>query len=142
MAADLPENYERFLDAFQFIEDVPVDWDDTKIISAEPGDYVTIARKAKSKDEWYIGSITDESARTINIPLSFLNANQWYVATMYLDGKRAHWQSNPMDYQIKNFIVNKDIILHLSLAEGGGAAISIKPAHSQDLKQYKKYSEM
>jgi hypothetical protein len=142
MAADLPENYERFLDAFQFIEDVPVDWDDTKIINAEPGDYLTVARKAKGKDEWYVGSITDENARKMDIPLSFLNENQWYVATHYLDGIDAHWQSNPMDYQIKNVIVNKDTVLHISLVEGGGAAISIKPAHLQDLKQYNKYYEM
>ena len=139
MAADLPENYERFLDAFQFIEDVPVDWDDTKIINAEPGDYLTIARKAKGKDEWFIGSITDENARNIDIPLSYLNDNQWYIATLYLDGSSAYWEHNPMDYQIKNFIVNKETVLHIPLAEGGGAAISIKPAYLQDLKKYQKY---
>ncbi len=78
----------------------------------------------------------------MDIPLSFLNDNQWYVATLYLDGSSAHWERNPMDYQINNFIVNKDTILHIPLVEGGGAAISIKPTHLQDLKQYKKYSEM
>lgn len=142
MAADLPENYKRFLYSFQFIKDVHVDWDDTKIIGAEPGDYVTIARKAKSKDEWYIGSITDENARTMNIPLPFLNDNQWYVTTIYMDGTNAHWQTNPMDYQIKKFIVNKDTVLHIKLAEGGGAAVSIKPAHFQDLKRFTKYSDL
>ena len=139
MAADLPENYERFLDAFQFIEDVPVDWDDTKIINAEPGDYVTIARKTKGKDERYIGSITDENARKMDIPLTFLNASQWYVATLYLDGLSAQWEQNPMEYRIEKKIVDKTTVLHIPLAEGGGAAISITPAHFQDLKKYQKY---
>lgn len=139
MAADLPENYERFLDAFQFIRDVPVDWDDTKIIEAEPGDYVTIARKAKDRDEWFIGAITDENARSSEIPLDFLKSNQWYVATLYLDGRDAHWKDNPMSYKIAKAIVNNETVLNLSLAEGGGAAVSITPAHYQDLKKYQKY---
>src|ERR1044071_1736635 len=77
MAADLPENYEQHMDAFQFIKDVAVDWDDTKILEAEPGDYVTIARKARGKDEWYVGAITDERARTANVALSYLPAKRW-----------------------------------------------------------------
>ncbi len=83
MAADLPEAYEKRLDEFQFIKDVAVDWDDTKIIEAEPGDYITAARKAKSKNDWFIGAITDEQKRISSIPLTFLTTKQWYVATIY-----------------------------------------------------------
>ncbi|HSE25778.1 MAG TPA: glycoside hydrolase family 97 protein [Pyrinomonadaceae bacterium] len=139
MAADLPENYERFLDAFQFIKDVPVDWDDTRILEAEPGDYLTIARKAKNKDEWYIGSITDEQSRTSNISLSYLTPKRWYVATLYADAADAHWENNPMAYQIQNFLVNDKTIVKINLASGGGAAISLKPASDQDLKKWKPY---
>jgi glucan 1,4-alpha-glucosidase len=139
MAADLPENYERFLDAFQFIEDVPVDWDDTRILEAEPGDYLAIARKAKGKDEWYIGTITDEQARTSNISLSYLAPRRWYVATLYTDAAGAHWESNPMAYQIQNFLVNDQVTLKINLASGGGAAISLKPASAEDMKKWKRY---
>lgn len=139
MAADLPENYERFIDAFQFIEDVPVDWDDTRILEAEPGDYLAIARKAKGKDEWYVGTITDEQARTSNFSLSYLTPKRWYVATLYADAANAHWENNPMAYQIQNFLVNDQTRLKLNLASGGGAAISLKPATDQDLKKWKPY---
>lgn len=139
MAADLPENYERFMDAFQFIEDVPVDWDDTRILEAEPGDYLAIARKAKGKDEWYVGTITDEQARTSNFSLSYLTPKRWYVATLYADAANAHWENNPMAYQIQNFLVNDQTRLKLNLASGGGAAISLKPATDQDLKKWKPY---
>lgn len=139
MAADLPENYERFMDAFQFIRDVAVDWDDTRILEAEPGDYVTIARKAKNKDEWYIGAIADEQARTSNIPLSYLTPKRTYVATIYGDAANAHWQSNPMAYQIQNFLVNDQTVLKINLASGGGAAISLKPASEEDVKKWKPY---
>jgi hypothetical protein len=139
MAADLPENYERFMDAFQFIKDVAVDWDDTRILEAEPGDYVTIARKAKNKDEWYIGAITDEQARTSNIPLSYLTPKRWYVATIYADAADANWQSNPMAYQIQNFLVNDQTRLKVDLASGGGAAISLRPASGEDMKRWKRY---
>ncbi|MDX6444529.1 MAG: glucan 1,4-alpha-glucosidase [Blastocatellia bacterium] len=139
MAADLPENYERFLDAFQFIKDVAVDWDDTRILEAEPGDYLTIARKAKNKDEWYIGAITDETARTSTIPLSYLTPKRWYVATIYADAADAHWQSNPMKYQIRSFLVNDKTTLAIKLASGGGAAISLKPASAEEIKKLKPY---
>ena len=139
MAADLPENYERFMDAFQFIKDVAVDWDDTRILEAEPGDYVTIARKAKNKDEWYIGAITDEQARTSNIPLGYLTPKRTYVATIYGDAANAHWQSNPMAYQIQNFLVNDQTVLKINLASGGGAAVSLKPASEEDVKKWKSY---
>lgn len=140
MAADLPENYKRFMDAFQFIKDVPVDWDDTRIIEAEPGDYITVARKAKGKDEWFIGAITDEHARTSDVLLDFLNPNQWYIATLYLDGRHAHWKENPMSYNIEKALVNNETQLTLPLAAGGGSAVSITPAYFQDLKKYQKYN--
>ena len=139
MAADLPENYEKFLDAFQFIKDVAVDWDDTKIVEAEPGDYITIARKAKNRDEWYIGAITDEQARRSSIALNYLAPNRVYVATIYSDAMGAHWESNPAAYQIQNFLVNDRTLLKINLASGGGAAVSLKPASAEDMKKWKPY---
>lgn len=140
MAADLIENYEKHPDAFKFIEDVAVDWDDTKILEAEPGDYVTIARKAKGKEEWFVGAIADENARVASTSLAFLTNGKNYVATLYLDGEKAHWKDNPMEYQIQKFIVNNKSVLKLKLAAGGGAAVSIKEASADDLKKVKKYS--
>lgn len=140
MAADLIENYEQHLDAFQFIEDVAVDWDDTKILEAEPGDYITEVRKAKGKEEWYLGAITDENARTSTAALNFLDAGKNYVATLYLDGDKAHWDNNPMEYKIQKFIVTSNTTLKLKLAAGGGAAVSLKPATTEEAKKLKKYS--
>lgn len=125
MAADLPENYERFPDAFQFIKDVPVDWDETRIIEAEPGDYIITARKERDAQNWFVGAVTDEHAREFNIKLDFIDDNKTYTATVYLDGNDAHWERNPMSYQIKTITVKKNSILNLKLAEGGGAAVSI-----------------
>jgi hypothetical protein len=139
MAADLPGNYERFMDAFQFIKDVAVDWDETRVLEAEPGDYLAIARKAKNKDEWYVGTITDEQARTSNFSLNFLPPKRWYVATIYADAANAHWQNNPMAYQIQNFLVNDQTNLKINLVSGGGAAISLKPASDEDRKKLKPY---
>ncbi len=139
MAADLPENYEKFMDAFQFIKDVAVDWDDTKIISAEPGDYITIARKAKGKDDWYLGAITDENSRVENVTLDFLDKDKMYVATIYADAKDAQWERNPMAYEIKSYLVNAKTSLRLRLAEGGGAAVSLKPATKEEIKKIKMY---
>ncbi len=139
MAADLPGNYERFMDAFQFIKDVAVDWDDTRILEAEPGDYITVARKAKNKDEWYIGAITDEQARTANIPLTSLTLKRSYVATLYTDAANAHWENNPMAYQIQRFLVNDQTRLKVALASGGGAAISLRPASKEDMKKLQRY---
>ncbi|GAB3994244.1 glycoside hydrolase family 97 protein [Spirosoma daeguense] len=123
MAADLPENYEPHLDAFQFIRDVPVDWDDTKIIAAEPGDYVTIARKTKGKDSWYLGAITDENSRDIAIPFDFLEPDKNYEATIYRDALTADWQANPEAYVIEKKLVNSKTLLPIHLAKGGGCAI-------------------
>jgi hypothetical protein len=139
MAADLPENYEKRMDAFQFIKEVAVDWDDTKIIEAEPGDYLTIARKAKGKNEWFIGAITDENARTANVPLQFLDSGKQYVATIYSDRKDADWEKNPMVYEIKSYLVDNKTAVKLNLANGGGAAVSLKIATASDLRKLAKY---
>jgi hypothetical protein len=140
MAADLIENYEKHPDAFQFIQDVAVDWDDTKILEAEPGDYITTVRKAKGKEEWYLGAITDENARTASASLDFLSPAKNYMATLYLDGEKAHWKENPMEYQIQKFLVTTKTILKLKLASGGGAAVSIREASVDETKKFKKYS--
>lgn len=125
MVADLPENYEARPDAFRFIKDVPVDWDDTKILEAEPGDYVTIARKEKGKDNWFIGAITDENARNTTISLDFLTKRKKYQAIVYSDASGANWKTNPEAYTIKQIIVDNSSKLDLFLAPGGGTAISI-----------------
>lgn len=128
MAADLVDNYERFPDAFQFIKDVAVDWDDTKVLSAEPGDYILTARKAKGKDEWFVGGITDENPRTLTIDFSFLDPKTKYIATVYEDGKNAHYITNPQSYRIcKKVVTNKSKLVQ-KLAASGGVAISIKKA--------------
>lgn len=127
MAADLPENYERYSDAFQFIKEVEVDWDKTEILEAEPGDYVTIARKTKGKESWFLGAITDENPRKTEIALDFLTPGKKYKATIYQDGKDAHWEQNPKAYSIKTIEVTAKTKLKLNLAAGGGTAISFFP---------------
>ena len=127
MAADLPENYEKYSDAFQFIKDVALDWDDTKVLEAEPGDYLTIVRKAKNKNNWFLGAITDEHKRSTTINLNFLDAGKKYKATIYEDAADAHWETNPKAYKIRTIVVDADSKLNLTLAPGGGAAISIIP---------------
>ncbi|MBK7523579.1 MAG: glycoside hydrolase family 97 protein [Saprospiraceae bacterium] len=139
MAADLIENYEARPDAFQFIKDVPVDWDDTKYITAEPGDYVVVARKEKGKENWFVGAITDEETRTLQFSLDFLNKEEKYIMTMYNDADDSHWKEKPESYIIENFIVTASTILKLKMAPGGGTAISIKPATIEDTELYKKY---
>ncbi|MEJ8739410.1 glycoside hydrolase family 97 protein [Phocaeicola sp. HCN-6420] len=126
MAADLYQNYEKYPDAFQFIKDVAVDWDNTYILEAEPGDYITIARKAKGKNEWYVGGITDENSREAVIDLSFLPAGKKYQATIYADGKTADWRTNPKEYVISTKKVTSKTKLKQRLAPSGGVAISIK----------------
>jgi hypothetical protein len=127
MAADLPENYEKYPDAFQFIKDVVADWQDTKYLEAEPGDYLTVARKDKKSENWFLGAITDENARNTEIKLDFLSPNKKYQATIYQDGKTAHWEKNPINYEIKTIQVTSKSKIKLHLAEGGGTAISFKP---------------
>jgi hypothetical protein len=125
MAADLIENYNQHLDAFKFIEDVPVDWDETRALEAEPGDYITMARKAKGKNSWFVGSGCDENGRTSHITLSFLDPGKTYQATIYADAKDAHYETNPQAYTItKKTVTNKSDITQYC-APGGGYAISI-----------------
>ena len=127
MAADLPQNYMAHDDAFQFIRDVPVDWDDTKILEAEPGDYITIARKEKGKENWFAGAITGEQARVADISLSFLDRGRKYKATIYKDGVGADWKNNPEAYSIETMTVDNGSRQTLQLAPGGGAAVSMVP---------------
>ena len=124
MACDLPENYEGFK-AFDFIKDVPVDWQESKVLNAELGDYVTIARKDRNSENWYVGSVTDEHARELSVPLDFLDAKAKYVAQIYADGAKADYRTNPMDnvYYEKN--VTAKTVLKIKLAPGGGQAIRI-----------------
>jgi hypothetical protein len=127
MAADLPENYERYADAFQFIKDVAVDWQDSKYLEAEPGDYLTVVRKEKNGERWFLGSITDENARKTEIKLDFLSPNKKYQAIIYQDGTDADWKNNPKSYAIKTIEVTSKSKIKLNLANGGGTAISFKP---------------
>ena len=129
MAADLPENYEKYSDAFQFIKDVEVDWQESKYLEAEPGDYITVARKTKGKESWFLGAITDENARKTEIKCDFLTAGKKYKAIIYEDGKDASWDSNPKSYAIKTVEVTNKSKIKLHLAPGGGAAISFQPIY-------------
>ena len=125
MAADLPENYERFADAFQFIKDVPVDWQESVYLEAEPGRYITVARKDKHSDNWYIGNTSNENGHTSELFLNFLDKNKKYEATIYADAKNADWQTNPKAYTITKQKVNAKTKLKLTAAKGGGYAIKI-----------------
>ena len=125
MAADLPENYEDH-PAFEFIRDVPVDWDETRVLNGEIGDFVTVARR--SGDCWYIGSITDENGRALTIGLSFLDEGRKYQARIYADGDDADWETNPTAIDIHDKSVASDTILTVGLAAGGGQAVILKPA--------------
>ena len=124
MAADLPENYEG-QPAFQFIRDVPVSWDETRVLSAEIGDFVMAARR--KGDRWYIGAITDENARDLEAPLSFLEAGRKYEARIYADGKDADWEKNPTAVDISSRTVEQGDVLRIHLARSGGQAISLVP---------------
>ena len=126
MAADLPENYERFPDAFQFIKDVPVDWKDSKYLEAEPARYITVARLDKNSDDWYVGVITDDNERTAVVSLDFLPKGEKFEATIYEDAPDAHWKDNPQAYKIRTQKVDAKSRLKLHLAPGGGAAVRIK----------------
>lgn len=127
MAADLPENYERYPDAFQFIKDVAVDWQDSKYLEAEPGDYLTVVRKAKNSEKWFLGAITDEKPRKSEIKLDFLSKGKKYKAIIYEDAKDADWKKNPIAYKIRTIVVTNTSKINLNLAPGGGTAISFEP---------------
>lgn len=124
MVADIPENYKTHIDAFQFIKEVPVDWSDTKIVEAEPGEYITIARKDKNSENWFLGAITNENSRIETVPLNFLDKGKKYIATIYKDADNADWKTNPEAYKIEKVAVNSSSVLKLKLANGGGAAVS------------------
>ena len=126
MAADLPENYDKFSDAFQFIKDVPVDWQKSVYLEAEPGRYITIARKDKHSNDWYVGCTAHEGGHTSELLLNFLDKGRKYEATIYADAKDANWKTNPKAYTITKQKVNAKTKLKLTAAQGGGYAISIK----------------
>ena len=125
MAADLPENYEKYYDAFQFIKDVAVDWDDSKYLEAEPGDYITVARKAKGTGNWFIGGKCDENGHKSVVKLDFLDKGKKYECTIYADAKDAHYETNPKAYTITKKTVKKGDTLKLTEAPGGGFAVSL-----------------
>lgn len=138
MAADLPENYNRFLDAFQFIKDVAIDWDDSKYIEAEPGFYITVARKAKGTGQWFLGSVGGDEVRTSSVTFDFLEAGKSYIATIYADAKDAHYKTNPQAYEIRKVVVNNKSKLKQHVAPGGGYAISFVEAGKDQTKGLKK----
>lgn len=125
MAADTPEHYSRFMDAFQFIKDVAVDWSESRYLYAEPMDYVVVARKAKDSGQWFCGGITDEEAREFDIPLDFLGEGK-FEATIYADAKDADYLDNPQAYTIRKVKVSSKNKIHVKMAPGGGFAISFK----------------
>lgn len=125
MAADVPENYERFMDAFQFIKDVPVAWDETKVLEAEPGEYITYARKEKGTTSWFVGSTNGAMSRNSNIDFSFLPTGKQYIATFYMDGKDAHYKTNAQSYTIEKYLVSAKSKNNQFCASGGGYAISL-----------------
>ncbi|MBO5216869.1 MAG: glycoside hydrolase family 97 protein [Alistipes sp.] len=140
MAADMPEHYEQYIDAFQFIVDVPVEWSESRYLAAEPGDYVVIARKDKNSESWFVGGVTDDNARTMPLSFDFLDANKEYVATVYADAKDADYATNPEAYVIYKGKVTSKSATEIKMARGGGFAISIVEATPADkgIKKLKK----
>jgi glucan 1,4-alpha-glucosidase len=138
MAADLPEHYEKFIDAFQFIKDVALDWDESKYLEAEPGRYLTIARRARGTNNWFIGNVNGNDKRTTTVNFDFLDPGLRYIATIYADGADAHFRNNPQSYTIRKVAVDSKSKLSLVSAPGGGFAISLKVATAEDLKGIKK----
>ena len=127
MAADLPEHYEKYDDAFQFIRDVATDWDDSRYLEAEPARYITVARKAKGTDNWFIGGKCNEDGHKSELRLDFLDKGKKYVCTVYSDAKDAHYEKNPKAYVISKRIVKLGDKLRLTVAPGGGYAVSLFP---------------
>lgn len=134
MAADLPENYEQHRDLFQFIIDVPADWETTRLLNGELGEYVTLARKDRNSDDWYLGSMTNEKRRRYEVSLNFLDPDRTYLAEIYRDADDGDWDANPLAYQIEKKSVTARDRLALRLAPGGGEAIRLKPATPDELK--------
>lgn len=140
MAADVPENYERFMDAFQFIKDVAVDWDDSRYLEAEPGQYITVARRAKGTNNWFIGCTSGENGHESELKLDFLEAGKKYIATVYADTPDTHYKDNPQAYIIRKGTVTSKTALKLKAAPGGGYAISIYEASKEESKGVKRLS--
>ncbi len=138
MAADLPEHYEDH-PAFEFIREVGVDWEQSKVLNGEVGDYVTIARQERGTDRWFLGSITDEQERSLEASLDFLPAGANYKATIYRDGEGAHWDENPSAFLIESFLVDRSTTLKLDLAPGGGTAVILEPATAEDEERLQTY---
>ena len=126
MAADLPEHYEQFMDAFQFIKDVDVDWLQSKYLLAEPGEYVVVARQGKKNGQWFCGGVTDDNKRTLEVPMNFLEPGKTYEATIYADAADADYKNNPQAYNIYKEKVTSESILPMNMARGGGFAISFQ----------------
>ena len=124
MACDLPHNYEGNC-AFDFIKDVGVDWEQTKVLNGEVGDFVTIAREERVTGNWFVGSITDENSRDITINFDFLPANVRYKAMVYKDAQDTHWNDNPTSYELEELLITNNLVKTFHLAEGGGLAISL-----------------
>ncbi|MCU7504293.1 MAG: glycoside hydrolase family 97 protein [Ignavibacteria bacterium] len=137
MAADMIENYEANPKPFKFIQDVPTDWQDTRVLNASIGNYLTIVRQDRNSRDWYLGSITDEQGRILEAPLGFLEAGEKYVAEIYCDGQNADWRTNPYDIEITEMLVDNSMTLSLRLAAGGGEAIRFRPATEEDVKRLK-----
>lgn len=138
MAADFPEHYERFADAFQFIKDVAVDWQDSKYLEAEPGDYITVARKAKKTGQWFLGSVNGNDARTANITFSFLEPGKTYIATIYSDTKATDYKTNPQAYAIRKVVATNKSKLSQYCAAAGGFAVSFVEADKDKVKGLEK----
>jgi alpha-glucosidase len=138
MAADFPETYNRFLDAFQFIKDVALDWDESKYLEAEPGEYLTVARKAKGTNNWFVGSTNGNKDRVSKIDFSFLDPSGIYIATIYADAKDADYKKNPQAYEIKKVVVTSKSKLSQRTVPAGGFAISIFEADKSQVKGLKK----
>ena len=132
MAADLPENYEARPDAFQFIKDVAVDWEESLAIAGEVGDYVAFARKTRGGEDWYLGAVADENPHTLNLPLVFLDDGREYLAQVYRDGAKAHWRDAPYDIVIEERRVTSADEIAVRLAPGGGVAVKLSPATATD----------
>ena len=126
MAADLPEHYEQFMDAFQFIKDVDIDWIQSKYLLAEPGDYLVVARQGKKNGQWFVGGVTDDQKRTLDVPFSFLDPGKTYEATIYRDADDADYKDNPQAYVIEKLPVTSETVLPVTMARGGGFAISLQ----------------
>jgi len=124
MACDLPENYERFMDAFQFIKDVAMDWDRSIYLEAEPGRYVTVARKSKKDGQWFVGNVTGDREHTSEISLDFLEPGKKYIAHIYCDGKDADYKDNPQSYEIRKVKCTSKSRLKIASVAAGGFAIS------------------